>query len=122
MQGTEHSSDEKICRFAARWGGLQIFYRLETGCAWPATVHTESCAVWRYFAAVMRSLFLIGAEQYQGKPGSPDDWRVISTPPSLMGKRARKEDGCWFDPMPLGDGRIGWHWRTLPPRSTNRTK
>ena len=105
MKGTrqEHFSDEKICRFAAHFGGLQIFYRMQTGSPWPEAVHTEYCAVWRYFAGVMRSLLLIGAEQYQGKPGSPEPWRVISTPPSLMGKMARKQDRCWFEPMPLGD-------------------
>jgi hypothetical protein len=103
MEGRQNHADEKICRFAAHWGGLQIFYRMEAGSRWPEIVHTEHCAVWQYFAGVMRSLFLISGEQYQGKPGSPDHWRVISTPPSQMGKRASKRDGCWFDPVPLGD-------------------
>src|ERR1022692_4256099 len=103
-------SDERIRRFAAHWGGLQVFYRMETGSKWPDTVHTEYCAVWRYFAGVMRSLLLIGAEQYQGKPGSPEHWRVIGTPPSLMERMARKQGECLFDSIPLGDEE---HWLAL---------
>ena len=105
MQGSRHdsSSDERISRFAARYGGLLIFYRVAAGSHGNNTVHTEHCAIWRYFAGVMRSLLRIGAEQYQGRAGLTEDWELISKPPGRMGEAVVYAETRLLDPGPLGD-------------------
>lgn len=106
----EDPSDQKIIRFVKRYGGLQAFYRLETGSDWPRTAHTEYCSVWRYFAGAMRSLLQIAAEQYQGKPGSPEQWEWISAYPAVMRKLVRKQNRYPLEPLPLSDEE---HWLAL---------
>ena len=96
-------SDRKIRRFAERYGGLQIFYRQGRESARSSTVHTESCALWRYFAGVMRALLRIGAAQYEGKPGSPEDWLFISALPSDVRAATHRQDRRLLDPAPLSD-------------------
>jgi hypothetical protein len=103
-------SDEKICSFAARYGGLQIFYTLGGDTHWPLIEHFEHCDVWRYFARVMRSLQRIASDQYQGGCGSKEDWLLIHRVPSVMRTTARASSPGLLHSSPFGDEE---HWLAL---------
>ncbi|MFN7998330.1 MAG: hypothetical protein U0Q18_32210 [Bryobacteraceae bacterium] len=51
----------------------------------------------------MRPLLLTAADQYQGKPGSPEHWERISAFPAVMGEVANKRNRCLLEPAPLAD-------------------
>ncbi|MFN0167206.1 MAG: hypothetical protein ACKV22_12325 [Bryobacteraceae bacterium] len=90
------ASNAKIQKFATRYGGLEVFYRYESGMKWPKTLHVEHCDVWRYFARVMGALLRIAATFYSGGSGSREDWYAISKHPSVMRELAFKSD---VDPL-----------------------
>jgi hypothetical protein len=96
-------SDEKICSFATRYGGLQIFYTLGGDTHWPLIEHIEHCDVWRYFAHAMRSLQRIASEQYRGRSGSKEDWEVIHRVPPVMRETARESSPGLLHPSLHGD-------------------
>jgi len=96
-------SDEKICAFATRYGGLQIFCRSGRKMKWPAREHLEYCDVWRYFAQVMGVLVRIAAEFYHGRSGSKEDWGIIHSVPPVMRETAHQSTPGPLHPFPDGD-------------------
>jgi hypothetical protein len=96
-------SDERVRRFATRYGGLQIFYELGRESLGSTIEHIEYCDVWRYFACVTRALQRIAADQYRGGSGSKEDWQVINEVPPVMRKTARKSESGLLYPFVLND-------------------
>jgi hypothetical protein len=96
-------SDERISRFAARYGGLQIFFKLTGGAGLLQTEHIEYCAVWRYFARVMRAMLRIAADLHQGRSGPKEEWYVITQVPQVMRQTAHKSLPSLLHPFPVGD-------------------
>jgi hypothetical protein len=103
-------SDERISRFAARYGGLQIFFKLTGGAGLLQTEHIEYCDVWRYFARVMRAMLRIAANLYHGTSGPTDQWNVISQFPQVMHQVAHRSTPGLLHPFPEGDER---NWLAL---------
>jgi hypothetical protein len=96
-------SDEKICRFATRYGGLHVFYRMTRTTKWPLTEHIEYCEVWRYFAHAVRALQRIASALYKGESGSKEDWYVIHRVPSVMGETAQRSSRGSLQPFIMDD-------------------
>jgi hypothetical protein len=99
----KRASDQKIYQFAARFGGLQIFYQFGGHAKWPATVHIEYCDVWRYFVRAISALLRIAAEFYKGRSGSKEDWYLISTLPQVMRATAHNTNPDFLNPFAQGD-------------------
>jgi hypothetical protein len=96
-------SDQKICRFATRYGGLHVFYQVTRKTKWPQTEHIEYCEVWRYFARVVPALQRIAFALYQGGSGSKEDWYVIHRVPSVMRETAHDSSPGLLHPFAVGD-------------------
>jgi hypothetical protein len=96
-------SDDKICAFASRYGGLQIFYWLRDIGDWPVTEHLEYCDIWRYFAGTMGALLRIAAKLYRGERGSQADWEIIHKVPPLLQETAFGSQLGTLQPFPMGN-------------------
>jgi hypothetical protein len=96
-------SDDRICRFATRYGGLQIFFKLTGDVELLRTEHIEYCAVWRYFPRVMRAMLRIAAGLHQGTSGPKEEWSVISQFPQVMRQVAHRSTPGLLHPFPVGD-------------------
>src|SRR5260370_4351924 len=74
--------NEALHSFASRFGALLVFYRLRRDrLAEHQLMFTESCWVWRYFAASMRALLRIGASFHSGRTPDAADWDIVGNPP-----------------------------------------
>ncbi len=96
-------SDERICQFATRYGGLQIFIKPTGHAKWPHAEHIEYCDVWRYVARVMRAMLRIAAGLHQGRSGPKEEWYVISQFPQVMRQTAQQSTPGLLHPFPEGD-------------------
>ena len=96
-------SQEAICAFANRYGGLQIFCEPLPGSRRPVIKHLEYCAVWRYFAQVMGSLLRIAAALYRGGSGRKEDWENIHQVPAVMRQTVDLSTSGRGHPFPEGD-------------------
>jgi hypothetical protein len=84
------ASDKKICTFATRFGGLQIFCRPAGNVEWPDTEHVEYCEVWRYFASAMGAMLRVASSLYRDEPEPEEAWQKISAIPAVMRRTAHK--------------------------------
>jgi hypothetical protein len=96
-------SDERICRFATRYGGLQIFFKPTAHAKWPDTEHIEYCDVWRYFARVARAMLRIAAGLHHERSGPKEEWQDIYQLPQVMRQTAHKSNPVLLHPFPQGD-------------------
>jgi hypothetical protein len=103
MMTGDNPADEKISRFAKRYGGLEIFYEITERSRRLETEHSEYCCVWHYFAGALRALLRIGAELYQGRIGLKEDWQVFSAAPPVMRRVAHASRPNFLYPFVLGD-------------------
>jgi len=83
--------DEKIRRFAERFGPLRIF---------SIRRDVESCDIWRYFARAMLALLKIAAQANRGAPGSIGDWRVIAMLPETLHRVRMNMEALRWTEMP----------------------
>lgn len=91
---------QQIQEFAARFGALLIFCRID-GSLPHKLVIVESCAVWRYFAASMRSLLRIAFCFRANRRPDPADWnRIGACPVSLVPAKKKLRD--LLSPTPFG--------------------
>lgn len=103
-------SDEKIRDFAARYGGLQVFYRAGGKVQWPLMEHLEYCDVWRYFAGAVGALQRIAAAVYREGSGAKEDWKMIHQVPTAMKDTAHDSSPGFLSPYVLSDER---NWLAL---------
>ena len=109
------ASDKEIHDFASKFGPLLIFCREErapsTDVGMDQLVLVESCEVWRYFAACMRSLLRIAASFHGGRAPDPADWATIGNYPPPVGRvkdyRYDQEPVEWLNPSPC-TGEEAW--------------
>jgi hypothetical protein len=108
------ASDNDILDFASKFGPLLIFCRKEYApgkdLEMDQLVIVESCQVWRYFAACMRSLLRIAARFHAGRAPDPADWGTIGKYPPPVGRakeEANKEPVDWLNPSP-STGEEAW--------------
>jgi hypothetical protein len=87
------AADQQILRFASNFGALLIFDRIERGKIPGKLVIVESCEIWRYFAASMRSLLRIASCFHTNCRPDPVDWQQIGDhPASLVAEKAKIRD------------------------------
>jgi hypothetical protein len=110
--------DKDIHDFASKFGPLLIFCRKkhlpEEDFGMAQLVIVESCEVWRYFAACMRSLLRIAASFHAGRAPDPVDWATIGNyPPPVDGTKEDQATGepvDWLNPSPsTGE----WSWKVM---------
>ena len=84
---------QQILRFAQRFGALLIFCRIEEGKIPNKLVIVESCEMWRYIAASMRSLLRIASRFHTNSRPDRADWDQIGTrPASLVAAKNKHRD------------------------------
>ena len=109
------ASDKDIHDFASKFGPLLIFCRKEhvpgEDLGMDQLVIVESCEVWRYFAACMRSLLRIAASFHWGRATDPADWGTIGNYPPPVDRatedQAKGEPVDWLNPSP-STGEEAW--------------
>ena len=114
------ASDKDIHDFASKFGPLLIFCREEhvrrEDVEMRQLVIVESCEVWRYFAACMRSLLRIAASFHGGRASDPADWGTIGNYPPPVDRakedQANQEPVDWLNPSP-STGEAAWKFMAL---------
>lgn len=91
------ASDDEIHRFASKYGPLLIFCQMQE--FEDRGVFIESCEVWRYFAASMRSLLRIASNLRAGREGDPVDWDTIGVCPTVVA-RTKPDNYDWLNASP----------------------
>lgn len=84
------ATDQQIHRFASNFGALLIFDRFEKGKMPGELVIVESCEMWRYFAASMRSLLRIASCFHTNCRPDPVDWEQIGDHPASLVAEEKK--------------------------------
>jgi|SRR5450432_621807 len=114
------ASDKDIHGFSSKFGPLLIFCREERlppeDAEMRQLVIVESCEVWRYFAACMRSLLRIAACFHGGRAPDPADWSTIGNYPPTVDRakedQANEEPVDWLNPSP-STGEAAWKFMAL---------
>jgi hypothetical protein len=91
------ASDIEIHGFAAKFGPLLVF--CESKEFDDHAVIVESCDVWRYFAASMKSLLRIAAGIQTGRALDSSDWDVLGHCPIAI-LRTEVDGNNWMNPSP----------------------
>jgi hypothetical protein len=92
------ASNTEIHKFASKFGPLLIFCRVKE-CDDHAVI-VESCEVWRYFSACMKSLLHMAASFQSGLSARSADWDVIGSCPMAVARTA-VENYDWLNPSPI---------------------
>jgi hypothetical protein len=107
--GLATDTDEEIRDFASKFGPLLIFYREgrrdQTAESYELVI-IESCEIWRYFAASMRSLLHMAAKFQAGQPPDGTDWDTIGKFP-LAAEEAKEGSFDLLSPSPV-DAEAEW--------------
>jgi hypothetical protein len=86
---------EQIHKFAARFGALLIFCRVEERKIPGKLFIVERCETWRYFASSMRSLLRIASCFHTDRKPDPSDWDQIGARPTSLVPAKEKP----YDPL-----------------------
>jgi hypothetical protein len=88
----ETAPAQQIQEFASKFGALLIFCRIEERKILPGKlIILESCSVWRYFAASMRSLLRIASCFDSDRRTDPADWDRIGAFPTSLARPAEEK-------------------------------
>ena len=92
---------QQIHKFASSFGALLIFCRIEDGQLPDRLVVVESCEMWRYIAASMRSLLRIASRFDTNSKPDAEDWDQLGAHPILVPAKQKVRDP--LSPTPVGD-------------------